>query len=276
MNRDKIKMIVSDLDGTLLSSTKEISEIDLATMIALKNKNILITIASGRPLKSILLNLKKWKIDKLVNYIIHTNGYGIFNCSTGIDQTFYTMDSITCSNIIERYFKSPGLSIIDYDGLSIKTTKINRTVLRIQSYNNAHIQLVDTRYFKEHIFPKLMFSGHDDDIDSLAKDYKQGVNPNDTFKGFKSSSDIFEFIDYHLSKNYALQKLLKSIQLYSNQIIVFGDSQNDLEVLCNNPNSVAMANAPDEIKALATYCTTSNDNSGFSYFLNTDILKGGY
>lgn len=59
MNRDKIKMIVSDLDGTLLSSTKEISEIDLATMIALKNKNILITIASGRPLKSILLNLKK-------------------------------------------------------------------------------------------------------------------------------------------------------------------------------------------------------------------------
>lgn len=266
----KIKAVVSDLDGTLLDSDKNISSENLEVIHELKKRNIKFVIASGRPIVSILLNIERWKINDFVDYIIYTNGYGIYNYALSKDTTFFPMKEEWCCEICNLYGQL-NLCFLDYDGYKIHTTKINQTVKRVESYNHAKVEIVDLNYFKNHSFPKLMISGTEKEINFLETIYAKNHN-NEKYHGFRSASDIFEFIDSRISKYNAIEKLMNSLQISKEEIIAFGDSANDLEMLSSLPNSIAMGNAIDSIKQVAAYVTEANDKDGIASFIRKYII----
>ena len=55
------------------------------------------------------------------------------------------------------------------------------------------------------------------------------------------------------------------LELTKDEVMVIGDNFNDLEMLQATPNSVAMANAPEEVKKYAKFTTLSNDQNGVAY-----------
>jgi len=57
-------------------------------------------------------------------------------------------------------------------------------------------------------------------------------------------------------------------------IVVFGDSLNDLEMIQQIPNSVAVGNARDEVKAAARWVCDTNDQDGVARWLETYVLGG--
>ena len=67
-------------------------------------------------------------------------------------------------------------------------------------------------------------------------------------------------IDAH--KGNALLKVLSHHNISSNEVLVFGDYNNDIEMLSLTDYSFAMANAHPNVKKVANYKTTSNDDYG--------------
>jgi hypothetical protein len=63
-------------------------------------------------------------------------------------------------------------------------------------------------------------------------------------------------------KGYALQKVMDQHQITSNEVMVFGDYNNDLEMLQLSNYSFAMANAHPNVLKVAQYKTSSNNEFG--------------
>lgn len=268
---NNIKIVLSDLDGTLLRNDKTLSNINLEAIKSLRQKNIKFAIASGRPLGSVLHQLNGWKLENSVDYIIHTNGYGYYDYSNKKNYTFDGMKSEWCAQIIDHY-KHFNVVFLEYDGYHIFTTDINKTVNRVKSYDLLTPQIVDLNFFSCNDFPKLVITGEKNTIDKIEV-YYSSHHSNSSFHGFRSASDIFEFTNSKTSKFSAIQKLCLDTNIPLDCVLVFGDEENDRIMLTNIYHSVAMENASESIKKIAKYETLSNENNGFSHFINNNILK---
>ncbi|MBQ3692143.1 MAG: HAD hydrolase family protein, partial [Clostridia bacterium] len=67
------------------------------------------------------------------------------------------------------------------------------------------------------------------------------------------------------SKYNGVESIRNRLGINTNEIAVFGDDINDLEMLSGYENSVAMGNAIDVIKSAARFVTKTNDNDGIAF-----------
>ena len=70
----------------------------------------------------------------------------------------------------------------------------------------------------------------------------------------------------------AIEYVRQHLGLSTEEVAVFGDDLNDLEMISHYPNSVAMGNAVEVVKAASGYVTHSNDEDGVAYALR-EFLK---
>lgn len=68
-----------------------------------------------------------------------------------------------------------------------------------------------------------------------------------------------------LEKYRGIEKMVKTIGGDINDIVVFGDGKNDISMINKAPISIAMGNAIDEVKQVATFITRSNKDDGIEY-----------
>jgi Cof subfamily protein (haloacid dehalogenase superfamily) len=83
---------------------------------------------------------------------------------------------------------------------------------------------------------------------------------------------VIQAMDGSASKKNGIDIIRKLLGYRADQIAVFGDDANDREMLASFPYSIAMGNAPLEIAALARYRTKGNDEDGIAFAL-ADILR---
>ena len=87
----------------------------------------------------------------------------------------------------------------------------------------------------------------------------------------RSAPHLLEVMDKTVSKATGIEVLLKHYGIALDEAVAFGDNYNDTEMLTLIPNSVAMANAPDDVKKLAKAVTDSNEDGG----IYTHLVKIG-
>lgn len=269
-NLENIKIVVTDLDGTLLRNDKTLSPENLQAIKEFKQNNILFAIASGRPIGSVLHQLRGWQLEGLVDYIIHTNGYGYYDYHHQKNHVFDGMKARWCKEIIHNY-QDLDIIAIEYDGYHLYTTLINATVERIKSYDHLTPQIVSFDFFTNHDFSKFVISGEKNVIDQVERRY-QAIHSSNEYHGFRSANDLFEFVNLNTSKFHAIKKLCEEKYFSLNDILAFGDEENDRLMLSNIPHSVAMNNASKSIKQIAQYTTLTNEENGFAHFINANLL----
>ena len=76
-----------------------------------------------------------------------------------------------------------------------------------------------------------------------------------------------------VSKGNALLELSKIMEIDPEKTLVFGDSLNDLSMLAFTPNSVAMENGREEVKAAARYVCLPNHQHGVARFIEEHVLN---
>ncbi|WP_195836726.1 HAD family hydrolase [Holdemanella porci] len=77
---NKLQLLITDIDGTLLNTQKQISKQTLDYLIHLQQNNVVIALCSGRIPAELQSLVNQLQLDKYGGYIIHTNGAGIINC----------------------------------------------------------------------------------------------------------------------------------------------------------------------------------------------------
>ena len=90
----------------------------------------------------------------------------------------------------------------------------------------------------------------------------------------RSAPYLLEIMDKSVSKATGIEVLLKHYGFTLDEAVAFGDNYNDTEMLELIPQSVAMANAPDDVKKLATAVTDSNEDSGiYTYLVKIGVIE---
>ncbi|MBP3700950.1 MAG: HAD family hydrolase [Lachnospiraceae bacterium] len=70
-----------------------------------------------------------------------------------------------------------------------------------------------------------------------------------------------------ISKLVAIERVRNILGFSPDEVAVFGDDVNDMEMLSHYRNSVAMGNAEDQVKRISSYTTMTNDDDGIAYAL---------
>ena len=261
----KIKIIAMDFDGTLLPSNKRITDRTRECLIKLKNKHYIIIGVTARNLLSV-----KGVLDvNLFDYIVLNNGSDIYyvkedkieNISCIENETVEKIYSLfkDCSYqidfctpymyLIKTKEKSDGRPVVKYiNDLGDVDSPISRMNI---FFENAK-ELEENRCLLEKEFDNINVVKM---IDTDNKNSRMWLTVNPK----------------NVNKLTTLKKICNDSKYSIEEVIFFGDGENDLVLIENVGIGVAMENAIDIVKAKAAFVTLSNDNEGIANYLERNL-----
>jgi Cof subfamily protein (haloacid dehalogenase superfamily) len=256
MDLSKVKLVVSDMDGTLLNSKGEVSMLFFDLFKKLQKQNILFCAASGRQYNSIVDKLATIKNDI---YVIAENGA---IAKKGAE--LLLLKSINTQKVTDII---PVLR-------NIKDTNIvlcSQNTAYIESKNKTFINLFQEYYHSFKIVDDLTQVAKTVEILKIAV-YHFSSSEKFIYPAIKhltadylikiSGQNWLDLSDNDANKGAALKKVQKLLHISKEETMVFGDYHNDIEMLQEAAYSFAMKNAHKDITAVANYATESNDNFG--------------
>ena len=249
-----IKLIIADMDGTLLDDEHKINSEFWDVFAKMKQQNILFSVASGRQYYNLLKNFESVKDD--IIFIAENGSYVVFK---GREIFSDVMSSGSVKQIIEKVKKYPGLS----PALCGKKTAY------IEKSDTDFHEVVENYYDSIELVDNLMEV--DDDILKISICEHAGVNEStaeylrDEERDYKVTVSTNIWIDIAnrtANKGEAVEIVQKKLGIKKEQTAVFGDYLNDIEMIQNAGFSYAMKNAHPEVKRLAAYSAGSNNENG--------------
>lgn len=271
-----IQAILLDLDGTLLNDQKMISPKTKETLLSLQANGVKVVLASGRPKRGIEPFAKELKLAQYGGLIVSSNGACVTDATTGetlfeqaIDRDVARaiLDHLTGFDVIPMLNDETYMYVNDvFSGM----LELNGEPFNIIEYESrgGRFQLREEPRLADAIaFPvyKILVAGQPDylqaNVDAMSQPFNQQVT------GMFTANMYYEFTDYGIDKARALDHVFQQVGIARDQTIAFGDGHNDRSMLEYAGISVAMDNAVDAIKAIATDVTRSNNEEGIAHHL---------
>ncbi|MDV3426167.1 MAG: Cof-type HAD-IIB family hydrolase [Bacillota bacterium] len=293
------RLLVLDMDGTLLNNKKQISKVNKIAIRNAINAGVKVAICTGRLLEGIEVYLKELNLLSSDNYSITCSGSLIQNNTQtkiakynnlNLKDLDYIDDlcaklNITYNIYTDSAILSPEDSVYNYfDSVS------NMVPLKIINKNDIRKDTILTKFTlinedisidKEigQIFPNINY-----DRSKLIKNKKfnkylfsdMSYLPKELFEKYtvlKTTPYTLEVIKKNSNKGEGVRILSQNLGIKRNEIICIGDSGNDKHMIKYAGLGVAMGNAFNEIKEAADYITLSNEEDGVAHVIDKFILE---
>jgi len=281
---DQIKLIITDVDGTLQNSKHEVSEhtVKVINEVLNKYKDVSFILATGKTRYSTVAIRNNLHImDKPRCPAVHTNGCIIYNDKNEIIHEIFLDPKLIIDNLkfYEKIFKPNNIeySYFLYCGEVCYTQDeiYNETMagfderIEIMDENElfAKLKLGEIKCNKICLFAK------EEIIKEYGKTIYEFIDNYDTIDYTQAIPICIETVPKNCNKGEALKYIMKTLNLKSEQVIAFGDSLNDVPMFKVAGYKYAMGNALDELKAIATGVTKTNDEDGEAYVLEQIFLQ---
>ncbi|MBL8006558.1 MAG: HAD family phosphatase [Ignavibacteria bacterium] len=265
----KVKLIVSDIDGTLVNSENEISELTVQLVKKLKEKNILFSFASQRVHSSIVpladeLDIRIPFISLNGSLIQNSKGDTILNKSVIDRKHVEKAIKLAGNNYIKIAFCYNDKIIYTEDNSVLKDfmSRLGTTYSMVDSYEDYTDNVLE-----------IILSGNDRRImKSIQKKITPPFGLHLKVKYYRSQTyqGVFniEIVRKGINKKTGLKILSRYLNLNKNEVMVFGDWYNDRDLFQFGGTNIALENAVDELKEMADYVSDkSNDDDGVGDFL---------
>lgn len=266
---EDIKLVLCDIDGTLLNSRQKVSRKTRKALCRLKDKNILLGIATGRSPYSILRLMSEWGLENDINYIIGLNGANTLDVKANKMIPCCLLDGKYIQEILDD-FKEFDKNIGIFDGPTYHVYKPSKQASNIATGDKLELIIDDLEAYKTQDIGKIMFMAEPDIITLMDQKYQTQIHTQH-YRAVRSTQDLLEIMNPELSKLKGIQNLCQKLDITCDNVLVFGDELNDLEMI-EGCIGVAMGNANPIIKDKAKYITKSNDKNGIAYFLKKYIF----
>lgn len=132
----KYKLLVLDVDGTLLNSQREVSKRTIATLRKVQSIGIKVALASGRPTYGILALAKALDLSSHDGYIISYNGAQVMSAKNGEILFERTIDPQMVP-YLEKKAKKTGMTMAFYDGDEVVSTDISNPHIKDEAEMNG-------------------------------------------------------------------------------------------------------------------------------------------
>jgi len=259
MNLSGIKLVVSDMDGTLLNSSHEVSPLFFELFREMKRKDILFAAASGRQYSSIQEKLNPIKDDIII--IAENGGFAMHKgkeiVSTPLHREIRNRVLSVLEGVVDIY------PVLCGKNKAYIQTKSPFFIGKLSEYYTDFEILDDLRNFKGEIM-KIAVYHHQDSETYIYPSVRQF---EDELKVKVSGENWVDLSHKDAHKGFALKKIQEEYAISPSETLVFGDYNNDLEMMALSDYSVAMENAHPNVLSAARYRTLSNDSMGVERIL---------
>lgn len=258
LSEHPIKLVAIDLDGTLLTSAKQVSEKTVRALRCLPSSGVRVVIASARPPRSVRTIYRALGLDTLqINYngaliwdeprrraIFHRPMSGhlvreIIDTARGMSN-----DVLVSCEILDRWFTDR-----DDHTHTTETGKLFKP--------DVICPLDD---FCDRPITKLMLLGNPAMLTKLLPTLDEEFGQIVTI--LHADDDLIQIMDNRVSKAIALKKVAASYRIEPEQIMAIGDAPNDVGMLQLAGVAIAMDNAHSIVKSEADWIAPSNDDHG--------------
>lgn len=273
-----IKVIASDMDGTLVGSNHEISIENIKAIKEAQSKGLTFVIVTGRDYDSVIIELEKYNI-KCESILMNGAEYrdingDIVECiNINNEKINEILDIIKINNVVCQLYTDDGIyvyntkeealhgvaqRIIHFEDVSLEEAlekaKSHRLYNRLKYIEDIEVFLTSDIEIRKII----AFYNDIEIIEKIKKDVSEipGLAVSSSFY------DNIEITNINAQKGLILNKVAVKKNVAKEEVMVLGDSFNDYSMFEEFIESYAMGNAINEIKEIAKYITDTNDNDG--------------
>ena len=269
-NMSRIKLIMSDIDGTILDKNHQLDSHLIELMPLLKQCNIPFVLASARSPLGIAPISKELGITDCP--IACYNGALVSLGDKILSQ--YSIDKselLLLHDFLKKEF--PTVSINVYSGKDWLVNTIDEWVeieATITGESPKVTSLADFIRDEKTLVHKLLLIDNTDTIQKLQKTLSSIDFPQTDF--YLSKDNYLEVTHNQVSKKQALLELANYYQLPLTSIMTLGDNYNDIPMIETAGLGIAMGNAPRDVKTCAKAVTDSNEQNGVSKAIKLHVL----
>ena len=251
------KMIVTDLDGSLLRTDRTISRYTASVFHNCSENGIIVVFATARPIRAV----KMLNLDIGNDAAIFHNG-AVIAIADNAHHHIGVEPEATKALLLQtaKCFSDMGLSVeIDdvlYANFDVSTIWSNTTAIMSDFTDLPDIPA-----------DKIIFgTAESDEVCEIAS-----MLPDDLYSEI-AENQILMVMNKNARKRNAVKKVAEYYGIPLSDIVAFGDDFNDIEMLHDCGIGIAVANAIDEVKAVADYICETNDNDGVAKWLEENVL----
>lgn len=253
-------LLVTDLDKTLLDDDVKVPEECLSAISKWTEQGGLFTVATGRPTRGALLHTRL--MDLVTLPIISYNGACIYdvNARQTIQQNLLPDQAVALLQDVLIQF--PAVGALVFCGEADDTFAIRENVYTTEvCWVREHYRPLP-RSIEDIPLPwnKIVLAGPPQEM-AACKDYVHR-HAADALTIILSEEVFLEVVAVNTDKSLALRTLAESEGIAMEDIIAVGDSLNDLKMLTSVGMGVAVSNAENAVKAVASHIVASNTNFG--------------
>jgi Cof subfamily protein (haloacid dehalogenase superfamily) len=264
----RIRLVVSDVDGTLVTKEKRLTDAAKAAVEKLRTAGIGFTIASSRPTIG---------MDFLVKPLALTLPFGSFNGSSIVDSQMRPIEQhLIPPDIVRR-----AIDLLEHFGVDIWLFTGDQWLARDPNGEYVgHEQLaikhdpVIVDSFAPYLNSVCKIVGASSDPERLTRcetAMQRAVGKEAT--AARSQTYYLDVTPPGHDKGTFVADMAARLRIPFDEVATIGDMQNDLPMFARSGMSFAMGNAADEIKHRATHVTTSNEEDGFAKAM--DVILAG-
>ena len=267
--KNNFKAVMIDLDGTLLTDDKKITDFSNQILQKLYDNGIKIIIATGRGLSRAKQLTEKLDFDKIIlannGAIIHSSS----NIATDEDLKLESKVVDELSTLSEEYGIRPYFFVENKCSLLIQDEDDKKYYVDSVG-DESEIMTISERNLPIDDCVSMIMIARKDHIYDIVDHIK--TNPNVTYhihtKYFSKNIRMLEVQNVNTDKYKRVIALLEHFGIKNDEVVAIGDAHNDLEMVVNSGLGVAMKNSDDILKQQADIITQyTNEEDGLAKFL---------
>ena len=272
--RNIFKILVLDIDGTLINKEGTISSADRLAIAKAKNAGITVSLCTGRSTGASLKILKELELD---GFHIFFDGTLVYDPQKDLE-IYSRPIPIDLVEEITEYALNEDLPLDLFSRTHYFVMKESwRTDLRKDFFDiKAIVTDLATIWKKEKIIKGGLAVKTPDEIRSaekFASRFSHRLNLTWTVTPAFPDIKFINIVARNASKGQALEVLCSYLRVPIELVCAIGDGTNDISLLSKAGMGIAMQNSPMELKAVAEYVTGDVADSGVAAAIQTFLLS---
>ena len=264
-----IRLLLADVDGTLVTHDKVLTEATKAAAAALHDAGLALAITSGRPPRGMSMLIEPLNLQ---GAIAGFNG-GVFVTPDLSVIESHTLDLATARQALELIFDEKlDAWIYTADDWFIRDK--NAPHVARETRTVKFDAKVVASFTDAHLAQAVKIVGISDDLNLVADCEKMAQRTLGRAASAARSQPYYLDVTHpEANKGTVVTTLSKFLDIRPDQIATIGDMPNDVFMFRKSGFSIAMGNSTDEVKVQASAVTDSNENEGFAKAVRKFILR---
>lgn len=279
-----IKMIACDLDGTLLNQDHSVSEFTKSMLMEVQKQGIIVVLATGRDKGSLAFLYEPLGLENGNNYVAGINGQVLYSFAKKeyfVDEVLSGKDANRCMSIAKKYNMECicccGYDHYNYISKPLKLMKKLKAMLEgkpkdygLQDGKRNFIEVSDENHEISQDVNKMIFIQSEKffikNLDKIREELSD-------YQVLKVGAAWIEVMPKHVDKGSALKRIANENGFTMDNVMCFGDAENDLTMFEAAKYSVAMGNAMDSVKKIAWTICDDHNHDGIGKTIQKYVLN---